>query len=136
VYCLEIAIVKQKLYTELWTYWRKIFDNNDDILEAMYEIESIFVAKTLQGMCEKTISHPLGQFMLRNRYQSKISPEPEEQRLQQEPFLVWYSGGRVMIQDYQNHAHSGHYMRDPSKWDGDESDSWPSRLWKGLDDNQ
>ena len=65
---LGIAIVRQGLYIQLWAYWKKIFADNDDILEQMMMIESIFEARMVQAALNKKVSPWIAVFVLKNNH--------------------------------------------------------------------
>ena len=65
---LGIGLIRQGLYIQLWAYWKKVFAENDDIIEEMMLIESIFEAKLVHGALNKKVSQSMAIFMLKNNH--------------------------------------------------------------------
>jgi hypothetical protein len=71
---LGMALTKQGLYRHVWGYWKRSFYNNDDIMEMMLRIESIFEAKLLDGALKKKISPWIAVLTLKNNYNWADNP--------------------------------------------------------------
>ena len=93
------ALVREGLYAEVWSYWKKIFVKNENIIEAMLHIEAIFEARLFEGALKKEIPAWLAIFGLRNNHHwtDRHEPEPEEKR--QSPILVQLSDDKIMLVD-------------------------------------
>jgi len=63
------ALAKQGLYKHVWSYWRRTFQNNDDIIEQMLRIETILEAKILEGALKKELSGNIATLTLKYNYQ-------------------------------------------------------------------
>jgi hypothetical protein len=76
------ALVNQNLYADVWRYWKKIFRNNSDVIEAMKQIEQHFEVKLFEGAVRKELSPWVAIFALKNNHgwDSKREPDPDEQR--------------------------------------------------------
>ena len=69
------ALVREGLYKEIWSYWRKKFYNSPDIKEKMLRIESIFEARLFIGGLKKELAPTITIFGLKNnhKWQEKYS---------------------------------------------------------------
>ena len=65
---LGIALIRQGLYLQIWAYWKKIFADNDDIMETMMMIESICEAKLVRAALNKEVSHTVAIFILKHKH--------------------------------------------------------------------
>ena len=74
---LGIGLIRQGLYIQIWAYWKKKFAENDDIMEVMLLIESIFEARLVQATMRRKIGPNVASFVLRHnreRYE-RVSAE-------------------------------------------------------------
>ena len=113
VACMEVALIKQGLYKQVWKYWKTIFAENDDIMEAIMLVESIFQARLLEGMLNKKIPPSVGQFILKNCYKWTDKPEIEEEKKGRVD-LVYLCEDKIFIFDSTS-GHQGYYVPDTSK---------------------
>ena len=67
-YFLGRALAKAGLYKQVWSYWKKTFRDNDDIIEQMLRIETLFEAKILEGALKKELSGPVAALTLKFNY--------------------------------------------------------------------
>ena len=69
------ALVREGLYKEIWSYWKKVFYSSDEIKVKMLRIESIFEARLFIGGLKKELAPSLAMFGLKNnhKWQEKYS---------------------------------------------------------------
>ncbi len=79
-YFLSKALTKQCLYRHIWGYWKRIFYDNDDIMELMLRIESLFEAKLLDGALKKQISPWVAMMTLKNSHYWSDNPARDGKR--------------------------------------------------------
>ena len=77
---LSKALNKQSLYRHIWGYWKRVFYDNDDIIELMLRIESLFEAKLLEGALKKELSPWVAVITLKNSFYWSDNPAREEKR--------------------------------------------------------
>ena len=65
---LNRALAKRSLYKQIWSYWKKAFQQNEDIMEQMLNIETMFEAKILEAALKKEISGPVAALTLKFNY--------------------------------------------------------------------
>ena len=65
---LAKALTKQGLYRHVWGYWKKALYSNEDIIEKMLHIESVYEAKLLEGALKKQLSGWVAMMTLKNTY--------------------------------------------------------------------
>jgi len=75
---LGVTLSKLDLYPEVWTYWRKAFSDNDDIVEEMMRIKGIYESKLVRAGLRKEVSPWVAIFTLKRHYGWNENPEPEE----------------------------------------------------------
>ena len=85
---LGIALIRQGLYIQLWAYWKKIFADNDDIIEQMLMIESIFEARLVQASLRKKVSPWIAIFTLKNNHHWSDKPAAETLKPQSEDMII------------------------------------------------
>lgn len=68
-YFLGRALAKRGLYKHVWPYWKKIFRDNDDIMERMMHIETLFEAKIVEGALKKELSGSIAALTLKYNYE-------------------------------------------------------------------
>jgi len=93
------ALVRQGLYPEVWSYWKKIFVKNGNIIEAMLQIEAIFEARLFEGALKKDVSPWVAIFGLKNNHKwcDKHEPEPEERK--GSPMIIELTEDTIVIVD-------------------------------------
>ncbi len=62
------ALIKEGLYKEIWSYWKKIFRTDGAIQEKMLLIESIFEARLFIGGLKKELASSITIFGLKNNH--------------------------------------------------------------------
>jgi hypothetical protein len=62
------ALVREGLYKEIWSYWKRVFHSCEDIKEKMLRIESIFEARLFIGGLKKELAPTLAIFGLKNNH--------------------------------------------------------------------
>ena len=72
---LGIALFKLGLYRQVWTYWKRTFVDNEDIIELMLGIETAFEAKLVDGALKKKISPYIAYLALKNGYNWSDRPD-------------------------------------------------------------
>ena len=102
------ALVREGLYPEVWSYWKKIFAKNDNIQETMLQIEAIFEARLFEGALKKEMASWVAIFGLKNNHKwcEKHDPEPEENK--GSPMIIELTEDKIMIID---HGFSGTFKR-------------------------
>ena len=65
------ALVREGLYKEIWSYWKKKFSDSDEIKEKMLRIESIFEARLFIGGLKKELAPTITIFGLKNNHKWK-----------------------------------------------------------------
>ena len=92
------ALERQGLYNQIWSYWTKVFFKNDDILEAMLRIDTIFESKLYVGALRKELSPWVAIFSLKHNHKwserLEIEPVPLPER---PPMLVELDEKRVIM---------------------------------------
>lgn len=76
---LGITLSKLDLYPEVWTYWKRAFRQNDDIMEEMMRIKGIYESKLVRAGLRKQVSPWVAIFTLKRHYGWTETPEPEEE---------------------------------------------------------
>ncbi len=81
------ALIRQGLYANIWGYWKRIFADHDNIMEAMMRIETIFESKLFEGALRKELSPWVAIFGLKHNHKwNEINtdvdelPEPKARR--------------------------------------------------------
>ena len=65
---LNRALVRRGLYKQIWAYWKKTFQQNEDIMEQMLLIETLFESKILEAAMKKQIAGPVAALTLKFNY--------------------------------------------------------------------
>ncbi len=68
------ALVKQKLYRHVWSYWKTLFLNDEEVIETMLRIESIFESKLLEGALLRKLSPWVAVLALKYNYNWTENP--------------------------------------------------------------
>jgi hypothetical protein len=78
---LAKGLTKRGLYRHVWAYWKKAFYENEDIIEKMLQIESVFEAKLLEGALKKQLSGRMVTMALKNNYNWHDAPRRSDSLL-------------------------------------------------------
>jgi hypothetical protein len=65
---LSKALTKRSLYRHIWTYWKRLFEQDEDIVEMILRIESLFEAKLLDAALNKEVSAWVAIMALKRNY--------------------------------------------------------------------
>lgn len=65
------ALNNESLYKDIWRYWKRTFAREDDIIEMMLRIESLFEAKLFVGGLKKELAPTLAIFGLKYNHKWK-----------------------------------------------------------------
>src|ERR1039458_8778103 len=65
---LSAALRKQGLYKQVWNYWKRIFANNDDMIERMLIIDTIYEGKLVTMALHEEISSTIAIRTLKFAY--------------------------------------------------------------------
>jgi hypothetical protein len=87
---LGITLSKLDLYPEVWTYWKRAFKQNDDIVEEMMRIKGIYESKLVRAGLRKEVSPWVAIFALKRNYGWNENPEPEEEEEEERPTSDMY----------------------------------------------
>jgi len=87
-YFLGRALIDEGLYADIWKYWKKKFACNDDMLELMLRIETIFMVKLYEGALMKQMSPTVAIFSLKNNHRMDINREEETEDGQEAAMVV------------------------------------------------
>ncbi|MBS1625803.1 MAG: hypothetical protein JST83_17400 [Bacteroidetes bacterium] len=77
VYTLTQALNKVRCYKQLWSYWKKKWENDEDIMDQIYFIESLFIEKLEHGALFKRLNTSTCHFILKNNYGYNTKGEEE-----------------------------------------------------------
>jgi hypothetical protein len=77
---LSSALRKQGLYKQVWSYWKRIFADNDDMIERMLIIDTIYESKLVTMALHGEISHTIAIQTLKFSYKWG-QKEREERRM-------------------------------------------------------
>ena len=72
------ALTRRGLYPQLWSYWKHIFRDNEDIMSRMMRITCIFEGKIYEGALRKELSTWMALSALKRNYHWNEAPEPED----------------------------------------------------------
>jgi hypothetical protein len=127
---LNMALVRQGLYKEIWAYWRKVFARDPDIQVLMKRIDSIFETKLYHSALHKEVSPWVAIFGLKYNHkwnipetteETKREPEPELPGKKKEPlFIIKLPGDKILIDD-DDPGHAGIYQKVKSEPVGSKS---------------
>ena len=65
---LNRSLARLGLYKQIWSYWQRTFQHDDDIMEQMLLIETIFESKILEAAMKKEIAGPVAALTLKFNY--------------------------------------------------------------------
>ncbi|MBS1619591.1 MAG: hypothetical protein JST76_13795 [Bacteroidetes bacterium] len=77
IHTLSQALLKVKGYKQLWSYWKKTWALEGDIMDRIYYIEQIFINKLEEGALFKRLNPSACYFILRQNYGYDSRAEPE-----------------------------------------------------------
>ena len=75
---LGITLSKMDLYPEVWSYWKRAFKEDDDIMEEMMRIKCIYESKLVRAGLRKQVSPWVAIFALKRNHGWSENPEPAE----------------------------------------------------------
>ncbi len=82
---LSQALLRVKCYKQLWSYWKKKWEQDGDLIDRIYYIEQIFINKLEEGALYRRLHPSACYFILRNNYGCTAKGERElPPHLQQE----------------------------------------------------
>jgi len=91
------ALIREGLYGHVWSYWKRLFANNDAILEAMYQIEYVFEARLFESALKKEVSPWVAIFGLKNNHRWCEKPEPEPEEKKETPMIIELSEDTLIM---------------------------------------
>ncbi len=74
---LTQALLRLKYYKQLWSYFKKKWENDGDIMDRIYYIEQIFIHKLEEGALFRRMHPGACYFILRNNYGYNTKGENE-----------------------------------------------------------
>ncbi len=110
---LSQALLRVRCYKQLWSYWKKKWENDEEVMDQIYYIEQIFINKLEEGALFKQLHASACYFILRHNYGYNTKGESElpshlrsefEQPAQETPANKNSgSGSKSKNTDQQNH---------------------------------
>lgn len=77
VYTLTQALLRVRCYKQIWSYWKKKWEDAPDIMDRIYFIEQIFIDKLEEGALFRRMNASTCHFILRNNYGYNTKGEEE-----------------------------------------------------------
>lgn len=74
---LSQALIKARCYKQLWSYWKKKWELDEDIMDRIYFIEQVFINKLEEGGLYKRLNASTCHFILRHNYGYNTKGESE-----------------------------------------------------------
>ena len=74
---LTQALNKIRCYKQVWSYWKKKWENDEDIMDHIYFIESLFIEKLEHAALFKRMNASTCHFILKNNYGYNTKGEEE-----------------------------------------------------------
>ncbi len=74
---LSQALLRARCYKQLWSYWKKKWENDEEVMDRIYYIEQIFICKLEEGALYKRMNASTCHFILRNNYGYNTKEENE-----------------------------------------------------------
>ncbi|MBS1625771.1 MAG: hypothetical protein JST83_17230, partial [Bacteroidetes bacterium] len=65
---LSQALMKVRCYKQLWSYWKKKWETDEEVMDRIYYIEQIFICKLEDGALFKRLNASTCHFILKNNY--------------------------------------------------------------------
>jgi hypothetical protein len=78
---LRSALARRGLRSDVWRYWKRIFADNDDIMEHMLLIETILEANLLESALKKELPARLAKVTLCYHYNWRDKPQRTSMRM-------------------------------------------------------
>ncbi len=74
---LTHALLRVKCYKQLWSYWKKKWENDEEVMDRIYYIEQIFMHKIEEAALFKQMNASTCHFILRHNYGYNTKGENE-----------------------------------------------------------
>ncbi len=74
---LSQALLKARCYKQLWSYWKKKWEHDEDIMDRIYYIEQIFICKLEDGGLYRRLNASTCHFILKHNYGYNTKGENE-----------------------------------------------------------
>ncbi len=74
---LTQALMRLKCYKQLWSYWKKKWENDGEIMDRIYYIEQIFINKLEEGALFRQLHPSACYFILKHNYGYNTKGESE-----------------------------------------------------------
>ena len=81
------ALIIQGLYMDIWKYWKKKFAANDDMVELMLRIESIYMTNLYEAALNREVSTSIATFSLKNNHHFNGGVEEAEERTEEGVYI-------------------------------------------------
>jgi hypothetical protein len=106
---LGTALMHLRITRKVWSYWRKKFADDEDIIEHMDLIDQIFEVKLVDGGRKGELPTAAAIFMLKNNHQWTDKPQSEQQLIElpqhREPSIVYeLTNQRALIVPYPSQS--------------------------------
>jgi hypothetical protein len=106
---ISIALANQGLYCEIWTYWKRVFHEDEAINEKIGVIDHMIETKLQVGALKGELDPVVVKFALANSFQWKpfaeenLCPEcpPINLRNMDEAYLIGEAGNRIYLRDHK-----------------------------------
>jgi len=82
------SLTKMGLYPQLWSYWRKVYSHNEDIMARMMRINCIFECKLCEGALRKQLSPYMALSALKRNHHWNEPPEPDDMGSSSSPTYI------------------------------------------------
>ncbi|MBS1686495.1 MAG: hypothetical protein JSS76_17285 [Bacteroidetes bacterium] len=77
IHTLTQALLRVKCYKQLWSYWKKKWENDGDMMDRIYYIEQLFINKLEEGALYRRLHPSACYFILRHNYGYNAKGERE-----------------------------------------------------------
>ncbi len=74
---LSQALLRVRCYKQLWSYWKKKWENDEEVMDQIYYIEQVFINKLEEGALFKRMNASTCHFILRHNYGYNTKGETE-----------------------------------------------------------
>ncbi|MBS1594225.1 MAG: hypothetical protein JST90_07855 [Bacteroidetes bacterium] len=74
---LTQALIKARCYKQIWSYWKKKWELDEDIMDRIYYIEQIFICKLEDGGLYRRLNASTCHFILKHNYGYNTKGENE-----------------------------------------------------------
>jgi len=85
---LGATLVNQHVSRKSWNYWKKLFFNDEEIMEMMDRIQAIFENKLFAGAAKSELASAVAIFGLKNNHRWTDKPAPEEEKKKGEGLTI------------------------------------------------